>query len=181
MRFEIPFDPSISAQQYELRLTLGFKKNLFRNGKTLFYSTIILFFGWLMISDRDVIGYIFISMGFFYLFSALIYFWHYKKMTTKLRRIHKNMIELRVKNNDLTIWEFNGDNFRYNDMYYDYSIKWEAFKGYKIVEQNLFLMLAEAIDQSFIIGEIEVGSEQFAEIITLLDGKMKNLTDQKTS
>ena len=60
-------------------------------------------------------------------------------------------------------------------MYYDHSIKWEAFKGYKIVQKNLFLLLAESIDQSYIIGEEEIGAHEFAEVIASIDGKMKNI------
>ena len=85
------------------------------------------------------------------------------------------MIDLRVRNNDITTWEFNDDLLRYKDIYYDFSIKWAAFKGYKIVEKNLFLQLTESIDQSFSIGEKEVGVEDFNSIIAAVSKKIGNL------
>jgi hypothetical protein len=62
-------------------------------------------------------------------------------------------------------------------MYYDYSIKWEAFKGYRILEKNLFLQLRESIDQSFIIGEVEIGEQPFAEVVAFVNKRLKNLEE----
>ncbi len=78
---------------------------------------------------------------------------------------------------DTTTWVFENDVFRYKDMFYDYSIKWEAFKGYKITQKNLFLLLAESIDQSFIIGEEEIGEQEFAMVVASVSEKIKNLGD----
>jgi hypothetical protein len=60
-------------------------------------------------------------------------------------------------------------------MYYDFSIKWAAFKGYKMVQKNLFLQLTETIDQSYIIGENEVGEQEFNSIIAAVSEKIRNL------
>jgi hypothetical protein len=82
---------------------------------------------------------------------------------------------LREKNNDITTWRFEPDGFGYNDMYYDYLIKWEAFKGYRVVERNLFLQRRESIDHSFIIGEVEIGEQPFAEVVAFDGERLKNL------
>jgi len=175
MTFEIPIDRETAIGQYRLRLNRTFKKNLSRNSLNIISAGVILFLAWLMISDKKNLGYIFLSLGLFYLFNALHYFRYYVKISRKYKRIYHDMVLLREKHNDTSIWRFESDVFEYKDMHYDYSIKWEAFKGYQVVDSNLFLQLAEAVDQSFIIGEGEIGEQPFAEVISFVDGKLKNL------
>lgn len=175
MIFEIPFDSKKALGQYKLRLKLTFKKNLITSGKNLFAAGIITFFAWMTISDKSNVGYFFLALGLFYLFNAIQYFIYYIKTANKLKRIYQESVELREKNKDIMTWEFNDDFFRYKDMYYDNSIKWEAFKGYKIIQKNLFLLLAESIDQSFIIGEEEIGVQEFAMVIASINEKIKDI------
>ncbi len=175
MIFQIPFNAKLAIEQYTLRLKLTFKKNLETSVKNLICSGVIIFFGWLMISDKTNIGYFFLSLGLFYLFNAIHYFRHYARTRRRLKGVFQNMVSLREENKDITIWGFENDVFKYKDMYYDYSIKWEAFKGYKIIKKNLFLLLAESIDQSFIIGEEEIEAHRFSEVVAWLNARIKNL------
>jgi|ERR1700754_693296 len=175
MIFEIPFNAKISIEQYTLRLKLTFKKNLITSGKNLVASGVIIFFGWLMLSDKSNVGYFFLSLGLFYLFNAIDYLRYYIRTKRKLKGIFHNLVSLREENKDVTIWGFENDVFKYKDMYYDYTIKWEAFKGYKIVKNNLFLLLAESIDQSFIISEEEIEAKKFVEVVAWVNERIKNL------
>lgn len=175
LTFQIPLDPKISLGQYNLRLKLIFKKNLAKNARALIYALITLFLAWLMLIDKSSIGYWMFSFGLFSLFTVIYYYWYYISTSKKLRRIYKDMVDLRARNNDVTTWEFNDDHLRYKDMYYDFSIKWAAFKGYKIVQKNLFLQLTETIDQSYIIGEDEVGVQDFNSILAVVSEKISNL------
>lgn len=175
MIFEIPFNAKIAIEQYTLRMKLTFKRNLGTSGKNLIGSGVIIFFGWLMISDKSNIGYFFLSLGLFYLFNAIHYFRYYIRTTRKLKGVFRNMVSLREEKMDVTIWGFENDVFKYKDIYYDYSIKWEAFKGYKIIKKNLFLLLAESIDQSFIISEEEIEAKRFAEVVAWVNERVKNL------
>jgi hypothetical protein len=79
----------------------------------------------------------------------------------------------RESGGDSTIWQFEQDHFGYKDMYYDVRIKWEAFNGYKIEKRNLFLMLGESVDQSYIIGEVEIGPQAFAELDTFVGRRLE--------
>ena len=72
----------------------------------------------------------------------------------------------------VTVWEFRDDILRYKDHFYDNCIKWEAFKGYSIIQGNLFLVLAESIDQSFMLDEAEVGAHEFGRIVEFVKEKM---------
>jgi hypothetical protein len=159
MTFEIPFDKDISMAQYALRLKMTFKKNLSKSAVNVFWAGVILLFACFMLSDKKGPGYFFLSLGLFYLFNALHYFWYYIKTSRKLKKLYHNMVILREEHHDTTTWRFEPDAFGYKDMYYDYLIKWEAFKGYRVVEKNLFLQLRESIDQSFMIGEVEIGEQ----------------------
>ena len=85
------------------------------------------------------------------------------------------MIMLRVENKDVSTYRFEPETFGYKDMHYDYAIKWEAFTGYRVAEKNLFLQLRESINESFIIGEIEIGEAPFADVLTFVSERLKNI------
>jgi hypothetical protein len=175
MTFEIPIDSEIAIAQYTLRLNMTFRKNLGKSGMNALGAGAILLFAWLMISDKKTPGYFFLSLGLFCLFNALHYFWYYIKTSRKLKKVYHDLVILREEHNDITTWRFEPDAFGYKDMYYDYLIKWEAFKGYRVVEKNLFLQLKESIDQSFMIGEVEIGEQPFAEVTAFVNERLKNL------
>jgi hypothetical protein len=175
LTYHIPFDPKIALGQHNLRVKLTFKKNLTHNAKNLIYASIILLLAWLILSDKSSFGYFFLAYGLFTLSAAINYYRYYLKTSKKLGRLHQDMVDVRTKNNDVMTWEFGDDLLGCKDMYYDFSIKWAAFKGYKIVEKNLFLQLAETIDQFYIIGEEEVGAAGFNNIIAFVGEKISNL------
>ena len=175
MTFDIPIDGNIAIAQYTLRLNRTFRKNLGKSSLNALGAGVILLFAWLMISDEKSSGYFCLSIGLFYLFNALHFYWYYIKTSRRFKKVYRDMVVLREEHKDITTWRFEPEVFGYKDMLYDYSIKWEAFKGYKVIEKNLFLQLTESLDQSFMIGEIEIGQQQFAEVITFVEGKLKHL------
>jgi hypothetical protein len=177
MTFEIPIDREVSIAQYTLRLKMTFKKNLGKSSMNVLGAGVILLFASFIISDKKTPGYFFLSLGLFYLFNALHYFWYYIKTSRRLKKLYHDMVILREEHNDTTTWRFEADAFGYKDMYYDYLIKWEAFKGYRVVERNLFLQLRESIDQSFIIGEVEIGEQPFDEVVEFVGERLKNLEE----
>jgi hypothetical protein len=177
MTFEIPFDKDISMAQYTLRLKMTYKKNLSKSALNVLGAGVILLLASFMISDKKMPGYFFLSLGLFYLFNALHFFWYYIKTSRRLKKLYHDMVILRQEHKDTTRWRFEPDGFGYKDIYYDYLIKWEAFKGCRVVERNLFLQLRESIDQSFIIGEVEIGQQSFAEVVAFVHERLKNLEE----
>jgi hypothetical protein len=131
-----------------------------------------------MISDKKSPGYFSLSLGLFYLFNALHFYWYYFKTSKKLKKVCHDMVLLREEHKDTSTRRFQSEAFGYEGMLYDYSIKWEAFKGYKVIEENLFLQFTESIDQSFMIGEVEIGQQQFAEVIAFVKGKLNQLEEK---
>jgi hypothetical protein len=96
----------------------------------------------------------------------------------KYRRIHRETADLRERHSDVTIWEFRDDCLRYKDVYFDITLKCEAFNGYWLRKGNLFLVLTDSVDQCYILSETEIGTVEFARVITFLRGKMRPLPDQ---
>lgn len=181
MTFEIPFEANKALEQHKKVLKLRFKKPISISIKNLLASGGIVFFGWLILADKHnktQIGYFFLALGFFYLFNVIQYSIYYMRQAKKLKRIYQDVIDRREKNKDITIWEFNDDFFRYKDMYYDHSVKWAAFKGYRVIDKNLFLSLTESVDQSYIISEDELGADQFAIVLAFLAERVKNLNTE---
>jgi hypothetical protein len=179
MTFEIPFDAKRSMDQYKMVLKLKFKKPIATSVKNSLASGVLVFFGWIMLSDKTDkgnIGYFFLALGFFYLLNGIQYSMYYMRIAKKLKGIYKDMVTRREKNKDTSIWEFNDVFFRYKDMYYDQSVNWAAFRGYQVIGKNLFLSLAESVDQSYIIGEEEIGVHEFSIVLAFVDGKIKNLS-----
>jgi hypothetical protein len=177
MIFEIPHNSKVAFRQYKVQLKLIFRKNLKATGINLLLSLIIFFLAWPMISDHSSMGYFILSAGIFIFFSAAHYLGYYIKTTKRFMAVHKKIADLREQNKDITTWEFNEEFFGYKDMFYEYKIKWAAFKGFKIVEHNLFLTLAESINQSFIIGEDELGVQEFSMVIGFVSKKLKHLRE----
>jgi len=178
MTFDIPFDAKRSMEQYKLVLKLRFKKPIATTVKNSLASGVIVLLGWLMLADKNSkssIGYFFLALGFFYLLNVIQYSIYYMRMAKKLKGIYQSIVDRREMNKDTSIWEFNDIFFRYKDMYYDQSIKWAAFRGYQVIGKNLFLSLAESIDQSYIIGEEEIGVDEFSNVLAFIDEKIKNL------
>ena len=157
MKFEIPIDSKLALAQYTLKSRLAFKKYLENAIITLLIGGGVIFL-FLITFDRrtGAIGYIFLTLGFFYFFNALHYFSYYLKRRKKIKQFVDDHIGVREKSGNMTTWSFEEDVFRYKDILLDYSIKWESFKGYKVIRSNQ-----------------EIGEKQFELLIAFVDGKIK--------
>jgi hypothetical protein len=166
MTFEIPFNSAIATQKNELRFKLAWKKNLRKTAYNLIAGLVILFFAVLIIASHDSKGYIFLWLGVYSLISTFSYFRLYLKRRSQWRQLIRDIGDKRVKEHDITTYEFNDSYFYSKDMLYEQKIQWAAFKEYEVIEGNLFLRLAETLDgNSIILGENEVGTEEFKSLV----------------
>jgi len=177
MTFEIPFNSRITTEQHELILKLTFRNHLKRNTYSFLLSVLIMLLVFPTVRDGDVTGYFFLGAGSILFINSLRYFWFYRKRAAKFRQEYKEMIDVREKNKNVSTWEFADDHFGYKDMHFEFRIKWEAFKGYQIVERNLFLQLTSSIGQSFIITEREIGTNEYKSVLELVRRKIKYVTE----
>jgi len=177
MKFEIPFIEEIYKNQVKLNFDFVWKKTIKKNKKTLLTSIVLFLLGFLIIYGNDNIGYILIAFSIY----GFIEFYRiqsaYKKSKLNYFTITENEIIKQIEISEKSIWEFNDEYFRYKDYKYDAKINWIAFKGYRIIENNIFLDLNVGNFSSYILSQVEVGNDNFNEIIQLVDQKVKRITD----
>ncbi|MBA0885025.1 hypothetical protein [Flavobacterium undicola] len=177
MKFEIPFVENIYKNQVNLNFDLVWKKTIKKNKKTLLTSIILFLLGFLIIYGNDNLGYILIAFSIYGFIEFYKIHSSYKKSKLNYFTITENESIKQIELNEKSIWEFNDEYFRYKDYKYDAKINWIAFKGYRIIEDNLFLDLNVGNFSSYILSQKEVGNNHFDNIIQLVDQKTKRITD----
>lgn len=173
MILEIPFNVDIYKRQTNLQLDIQWNKILRKSKKNLFFSIGLFLFGALAVYGKGNVGYVFIIFGIygfiqFYKINAA-----YQKTKKEFQKIVSDEIKGQVESNENSIWEFNEEYFRYKDYKYDSKINWDAFKSYRIIEDNIFLDLNVGNQLSYVIGKEEIGENSYLKIIKLLDDKIK--------
>ena len=172
MKFQLPFKEQIYIEQMNLNFETVWNFNLKKNKKRLIWGIPTIIFGGLIIYGKSNLGYLFIAIGIHYLINFYDYYSFYKKSKNTFLEIVKTEKNEQIKANENSLWEFNDDFFGYKDYKYETKIKWEAFKSFRIIEKNLFLDLNVGNNSSYIIGEIEVGTENFNKIIEFVKSKI---------
>ncbi|HSD08283.1 hypothetical protein, partial [Flavobacterium sp.] len=87
-------------------------------------------------------------------------------------KLIENEIKGQLESNEISIWEFNDEYFNYKDYKYEAKIKWNAFKNYRIIEDNIFLDLNIGNQSSYILSKEEIGNDSFENIVELVHTKI---------
>lgn len=171
MRYELPFNESLYRKQCKLRFELIWKKLAERNKKGFYYGIPIILFGAFFILKKNELGYVFLVFGAYLLITSYRFNQHYKKA----KGDYENDIDEEVVSfiKTINIWEFNEEYLGYKDHKYETKIKWETFKDFKVIEDNIFLFLDAKNYHSYIISKKEVGEEAFDQLINFLNKKIK--------
>lgn len=177
MKFELPFKEQIYNEQMTLNFNTVWNKNLKKNKKRLIWAIPMILLGGLIIYGENNLGFLFIAIGIHYLINFYDYYSFYKKSKNTFFELVETEKIGQIKANENSFWEFNDDHFRYKDYKYEAKIKWEAFKSNRIIDKNLFLDLNVGNNSSYILGEIEIGTENFNKITEFVKSKI----GQKTS
>lgn len=176
MKFEIPFNKQIYKEQMELNFNTAWKDNLQKNKKRLFYGIPIVLIGLLIAYTENCLGFFFIGYGLHFLINFFDYNSYYKKSKHNYFDSTESEIKGQTNANENCIWEFNEEYFRYKDYRYDGKIKWKTFQRTRVIDNNLFIDLNVGYHLSYIIGEKEVGAENFQNIIAFVKQKIRNKT-----
>ena len=173
MIFEIPFDEEITRKQTNLKFQLLWKKSLKNRKTNLFISIGFFLFGCIVIYGNGNVGYVFVVVGIFgiYMFYSLTLAYHRSKK--KYIAVVESEIEKYKLSRENSIWEFDNEYFCYKDYKYNTKIKWDGFVSFKIIDDNLFLDLADNSPLSYILAKEEVGDESFQNVIDFLESKLK--------
>ena len=179
MKFEIQFNEQVYNQQMTLNFNTAWNENLKKNKKMLFSAIPIILLGALIVYGNNSFGFLVIAFGFHYLLNVYNYYSFYKKSKNIFYELVKKEKIGQTEANENSFWEFNEDYFRYKDYKYESKIKWEAFKGSRIIEKNLFLDLNIGNNSSYILGETEIGRENFLNVTEFVKNKIgQNTTSE---
>lgn len=177
MKYEIAFDKKIYYDQTAINFNVAWNKNLKKNKRNLFFSILLIVLGFLIIYGKNKLGYPSLFVGIYYLIDGIRYLLFYKKQRDRYFDLVNSEMIKHEKAQETTIWEFNEDYFSYKDYKYEAKIKWNAFKGYRIINKNLFLDLEIGNASSYIIGAIEIGNEEFDKLLNFVERKIGDKTN----
>nr|WP_315193779.1 hypothetical protein [uncultured Flavobacterium sp.] len=172
MKFEIPFKEEIYKKQTILNLSLTWEKILKKNKKNLILYIFFISIGFLIIYGENNIGVIFILIGLYGLLECYRTNYAYQNSKKTYLKLIENEIKGQLESNEISIWEFNDEYFNYKDYKYEAKIKWNAFKNYRIIEDNIFLDLNIGNQSSYILSKEEIGNDSFENIVELVHTKI---------
>ncbi len=173
MTLEIPFNEDIYKRQTKLQLDLAWNTILKKHKTNLIVSIFFFLLGVFAIYGKGNIGYVFVLFSMYGFLEFYKINTAYKKNKKEFQQIVTNEIKGHIESKENSIWEFSDEYFRYKDYKFDVKINWNAFKSYRIIENNIFLDLNIGNKSSYIIGKEEIGEDSFQKIINLLDKKIK--------
>ncbi|MDN3494285.1 hypothetical protein [Winogradskyella bathintestinalis] len=173
MKFEIPFKSDIYLNQTELIIPLIYKPYLKDARESLIVGLISTLIGISIIIGKSYLGIVFIILGVFYVVKAYPKFQLYNKLkNTYFEKIKEKVAEVESDFGN-GIFEFKDESIKYIDKNITRDIKWTEFKGFKIKDANLLMLLEPEKGDIMIIGENEIGSESFKKIVELVKTKLK--------
>lgn len=173
MKYELVFDKDIYNNQMDLLFELAWKDKIAYYKNSQYFGILLTIIGIAMIYNRPNIfgiGYVFVFFGL----SNLIPFIYYY---LKIRSFYKRMEDAKVKEiNDFHYMKYMNLEFTENALIATSGdhfnlIQWSEFIHYIVKENNLILITKDY--EPLILSEIEVGSENFEEIISFVKAKFE--------
>lgn len=173
MKFEIPFKSDIYLNQTELIIPLIYKPYLKDARESLIVGLIATLFGISIVIAKSYLGIVFVLLGIVFIVKAYPKFQLYNKLkSTYFDKIKAKVAEVESDFGN-GIFEFKEDSVKYLDKNITRDIKWTEFRGYKVMESNLLMILEPDKGDIMIIGENEVGSQNFTRIVEFVKTKLK--------
>ncbi|MUU79904.1 hypothetical protein [Winogradskyella endarachnes] len=173
MKFELPFNEQTYNEQMTLNFNTAWNDNLKKNKKRLILAIPMILLGGLIIYGENYLGFLFIAIGIHYLINFYDYYSYYKKSKNNFFELVKTEKNGQLDAGENSVWEFNDEYFRYKDYKYEAKIKWEAFKSTRVIDKNLFIDLNVGNKSSYVIGETELGTENFNKVTEFVKTKVK--------
>jgi hypothetical protein len=173
LKFEIPFKSDIYLNQTELIIPFIYKPYLKDARESLIVGLISTLIGISIIIGKSYLGIVFIILGVFYVVKAYPKFQLYNKLkSTYFEKIKEKVAEVESDFGN-GIFEFKDESIKYVDKNITRDIKWTEFKGFKVMDSNLIMPLESEKGDIMIIGENEVGNEDFKKIVEFVKTKLK--------
>ena len=158
MRFELVFDKDIYNAQMDVLFDLAWKRKVSYYKNSQYLGAFLIFIGVLMICNRsNLFGFVLILLG---LSNLIPFVYYYFKIKSNYKKFDLARIkECEINEYPTHVFEFTEKSLITNDSKHSISIDWEEFLMYLVKENNLILITK--VYQSYILGEIEIGEENF--------------------
>jgi len=173
MKFELYFDKDIYNKQMDLLSDLAWKDKIAYYKNSQYFGILLTIIGIAMIYSRPNIfgiGYVFVFFGLSNLMPFIYYYF-------KIRSFYKRIEDVKVREiNDFHYMKYMNLEFTENALIATSGdhfnlIEWSEFIHYIVKKNNLILITRDY--EPLILGEIEVGSENFEEIISFVKAKFE--------
>lgn len=174
MKYEISFDEEIYKDQMTLNFNIAWLKNVKKNQKNFYWGITYLLIGSLILFLKNNLGFLFIAISIHILVNCNSYYNHYKNNKKRYFKFVNAEIEKQKKANKNSIWELTEKTLKFKQYNYETTINWEVFKSYYVINKNLFVNLNEELKLSYVLGEKEVGIDEFKKVIDFINTKVKH-------
>lgn len=139
MKFETDFDKQILSEGMNKYFNFINKSNISKYKSNLIIGILFLFFGTLIVYGNDNLGYFFIIVGFFSIYSSILGFRFVRKNKKELFHYIDWLGEMQQYNPQKIIIELNDKTFNYLGFGYESKYEWELFKSC-IIQENFIII-----------------------------------------
>ena len=183
MRLEVEFNEEIHRSELVVFMNKTFQPGLTKTLKTLVVGLLLIILAFYDLNKSDnsnsVIGYIMLGLGIHYIIQCLNHFYFVYKSKREYRvKIEKDILRMNQPN-QLIVMEFTEDHFSYEELDYNSQIKWNMFKCFRIVEDNIFLDMDRGIQTSYIINKLTISDSAFQNVIDFLSERIDRVDELK--
>lgn len=174
MKFELKFDENVYRNQMDLLRDLAWKDKIAYYKNSHFLGITLLLIGCILFFARpNFFGFVFIFFGLGILIPYFYYYFKIKFSYKVFEEVKTKEIEASQNLTTFT-WEFIEQGLITKVKDNERMFEWKEFIMYLIKENNLLLITEN--HEPLILGEIEVGEENFKKILDFLE---KKVTEKK--
>ncbi len=172
MQFEIQFDEKLNREHSKMCFDIFWNKHLNKNKKKLYWGIPFILIGCLVVYGKSDLGYFYILIGCYYIFSYYQYWSYYNKNKKEFFQNVELNIKRSLDGNKIITWDFNDEFLKYSDNNLDLKIKWELFESYDCIKNTIFINVKNKIITTLMLSEEEIGKESFDKTIALIKEKI---------
>lgn len=139
MKFETDFDMQILREGMKNYFDFSNKSKISKYKTNLIIGVLLLFWGGVIVYGNDNLGYFFIVVGFFSIYSSILGFRFIRKNKKELFDYVEWLDGMQQYNPQKIIVEFNDKTFNYSGFGYESKYEWELFKSC-IIQENFIII-----------------------------------------
>ena len=171
MKFELKFDENIYRNQMNLLRDLAWKNKIAYYKNSLFLGIILITIGSILFFDKpNFFGFAFIFFGLGILIPYFYYYFKIKFSYKEFEEVKTKEIEV-YQNITTYTWEFTEQGLITKVQDNERMFEWKEFITYLIKKNNVLLITEKY--EPMILGETEVGKENFKKILDFVEKKVK--------